>query len=140
MRHLPLILLLLSVLSPLEEARGQSFIERIPEVLVPEPHGQIPTKVGASRVPITLQDEDLPELLSPDLSTACSQLLFNQVQQGKLFVVIPYEVGPPRRFGYATGTGRNLNDPSGLRQPGRVYLFQRDGTSDCRVYDAPQQF
>lgn len=116
-------------------AQSQDFMQRIPEVLIPEQHGQIRTRVGGLRIPLGVVGTDLPGLLSPELSTACSQNQFNQKDFGKFYVLVPFGAEPPRRYGYASGTGRNLRDLKGLRNPDHIYMFHRDGTSNCVVYD-----
>lgn len=138
----PFLLLLLTLLwlIPAQPVGAQDFFDQIPEVLVPEPHGQIKTRTGSFRVPMRVDGEDLPDRLSSELSTACSKSQFNQDDQGSFHVIVPYEDGPPRRYGYADGSGKNLRDAKRLGRPNRVYLFVNDGTSDCRVYDLARQF
>ena len=107
---------------------------RIPEPVEPEPHGTARTRTGGTRINFDVDPGQLPGALSVPLSEACGRLAFNQRRKGKYFVDVPRQNGPPQRFGYANGGGLNLYDPEARREPEQVYLFYRDGTSECAVY------
>lgn len=115
-------------------AQGQEVLRRIPEAVEPEPYRTTRTKVGAARVTMPVDPATLAQTLSKNLSEACARLEFNQVRKGRYFVLVPRPDREPVRFGFAQGTGRNLYDPKSLRGADVVYLFERDGTSECKVY------
>lgn len=115
-------------------ADAQEVFRRIPDVIVPEPHGSVRTRTDGSRIRLDVSQEDVDQSLSVDLSEACSRLVFNQQRQGKYYTIVASEGRPPQRYGFASGAGLNLHDPTGLRDGDANYLFYRDGTSECRVY------
>lgn len=136
MKSLALILGLF--LLPLADAQAQSqardFLRRVPEVVEPEPHGSVRMRVDGARVNFPVDPDRLLQGLSPELSEACSRLEFNQVKQGRFYMILDMPDLGRYRFGYAQGDGLNLSDPRTLRKPGIAYLFDLDGTSECRVY------
>ena len=65
------------------------------------------------------------------LSKLCSMRLFNQKSQYRHSAYF----GVARvLLGAATGSGWNLNDPTGARRLGLDYWFRNDGFSNCEVY------
>ena len=118
------------------EARAQEVFNRIPEVIVPEAHGTVRHDTNGSFVRLGLTPGDIADQLNVDLSRYCAQLNFNQTRQGRYFTIVAEEDGGrAQRYGFATGRGLNLRDPTGQRDSGSNYLFYRDGTSECRVYE-----
>ena len=45
--------------------------------------------------------------------------------------------GRKKRFGYAGSNGMNLKDPKDQAATDEGYLFDLDGSSECRVYTFP---
>jgi len=118
------------------EARAQEVFNRIPEVIVPEAHGSVRHETNGSLVRLGLTPGDIADRLNVELSRSCAQLIFNQSRQGRYFTIVAEEDGGrAQRYGFATGRGLNLRDPTGQRDSGSNYLFYRDGTSECRVYE-----
>jgi hypothetical protein len=126
---------LLGLLTAAAPAAAQEFLRRIPDVVEPEPNGG-PVRIDTRglRVNFPVDPAELPQRLSVPLSEACGRLAFNQVQHGEYFVIITPRNGEPTRYGFANGNGFNLRDPEGLSGAEQVYLFFRDGTSECEVY------
>lgn len=132
---LALALLFLPFIAPSAAlAQSGGFEQRVPDVILPEPLGSVKTRTGSTRVPFPVDPATLPDSLSAGLSTACTQLRFNQRYKGKYFVLVAIPNEKPLRLGFARSDGFNLRDPETLRAPERLYLFERDGTSECRVY------
>lgn len=115
-------------------AAAQEFLRRIPDVVEPEPNGPVRIDTRGLRVNFPVDPAELPQRLSVPLSEACGRLAFNQIRHGEYYVIIAPNGAEPERYGYAHGNGLNLRDPEGLRGPEQVYLFFRDGTSECEVY------
>jgi hypothetical protein len=122
------------------QGQGREFLRRIPEVIQPEPFDTTRTKVGAARVNYPVDPQSLSQALSKNLSEACARLEFNQTRHGRYFVLVARPDKDPLRFGYAQGDGVNLRDPTGLRGADVIYLFDRDETSECKVYVYPKTF
>lgn len=114
--------------------QARDFLRRIPEVVEPEPHGEVRSRTDGSQINFPVDARELPRNLSDTLSDACSRLRFNQRRQGKYYVIVDQQNAPPVRYGYAQGNGLNLYDPERLSGPEQAYLFRLDGTSECRVY------
>lgn len=72
-------------------------------------------------------------VLSPELSTLCTQGLFNQQTLNRLTIEFIGPVGAGV-LGIAKGNGWNLSDPQGRADRTASYFFLRDGTSGCEVY------
>lgn len=128
------VLLCPLALSKPAAAQSGGFDRRVPDVIAPEPLGSVKTRTGSTRVQFPVDPATLPSSLSAGLSTACTQLRFNQRDKGKYFVIVAIPNEKPLRLGFARSDGFNLRDPETLRAPERLYLFERDGTSECRVY------
>jgi hypothetical protein len=126
--------------SPVALAQSQEFMRRIPEVVQPEPYKTTRTKVGGTRIIYPVDPQSLNQALSKNLSEACARLEFNQARHGRYFIMVPRPNQDPLRFGYAQGDGLNLLDPKGLRGTDVIYLFDRDETSECKVYVYPKTF
>jgi hypothetical protein len=135
MRFAILALALLAIGAPVPVAAQSGEVSRrVPDVVRPEPFGDVRIRTGSVRVQFPVDPATLEGSLSAGLSTACTQLRFNQSRRGKYFVLVPIPNERPRRFGFARSDGFNLRDPDTLRAPEQLYLFERDGTSECRVY------
>jgi hypothetical protein len=80
--------------------------------------------------------QDLPGLLSQPLSTACALGRFNQREYDRYFIAVPRPNAPPLRLGFAGGRAGNLSDPDRAALETQYYLFDKDRTSECRVYAA----
>ncbi|MDF1750068.1 MAG: hypothetical protein P1V34_14440 [Alphaproteobacteria bacterium] len=119
------------------QGQGQEFLRRIPEMVQPEPYKTTRTKVGGTRVNYPVDPQTLSQALSKPLSEACARLEFNLSRHGRYFVVVPRPNQDPLRVGYAKGNGLNIRDPKGLRVETSTYLFERDETSECKVYVYP---
>ncbi|MTI09262.1 hypothetical protein [Curvivirga aplysinae] len=91
-------------------------------------------KHGDTRVNFFVEGSQLDSLLNPDLSTGCVLGEFNQIKRRKYFVNVRLPDNSVKRFGFATGNGYNLRDYNSRRNLDEVYLFDLDGTSECRVY------
>lgn len=126
--------------SPVALAQSQEFMRRIPEVVQPEPYSPTRTKAGGTRIIYPVDPQSLNQALSKNLSEACARLEFNQARHGRYFIMVPRPDQDPLRFGYAQGDGMNLLDPKGLRGTDVIYLFDRDETSECKVYVYPKIF
>ena len=121
---------------PLSEALAQDnprFIPlgRVPTLLVPG--GDRPPKFrrGSTQVNVFVDPATLENSINRPLSNACAQGQFNMATP-YYYVRLETERGP-RRFGYANANF-NLRDPKSQAGPDTAYLFERDRTSECRVY------
>lgn len=132
--HLILMLLFVPLLEASAQSQARDFLRRVPEVVEPAPHGAVRMRVDGARINFPVDPDELRQSLSAPLSEACSRLEFNQVKQGRFYMIIDVPDLGPYRYGYAQGDGLNLKDPRTLREPGIAYLFDLDGTSECRVY------
>ena len=121
---------------------GNRFIPlgRIPQLL--QPGGQTPPRFrrGARPIKFFVDEASLPQSLSRNLSNACAHGRFNAKRAGRYFVEIQTQRGGVRRFGFANSEGFNLRDPDNLRGRDFAFLFELDGTSQCRVYALPTVF
>ncbi len=70
-----------------------------------------------------------PWVISKELSRACSRGLFKQ-HRDRYFIAI----FDRRVYGAAVGAHGSLVDKAGLAEKQVIYLFDRQGTTDCRVY------
>ncbi|MEQ8603441.1 MAG: hypothetical protein RIB45_08975 [Marivibrio sp.] len=119
--------------APLRNDQGK----QIPRLSAPEPH-EIPDfdRLG-TRVLAGVDAARLRESLSRPLSAACSIDRFNQARRGRYFLDLRMPDGEVKRFGFAGSNGLNLRDPKGLAAQNQGYLFELDGTSECKVYVTP---
>lgn len=119
-----------------QSGEGNRFIPlgRIPQLL--QPGGQSPPrfKRGARPIKFFVDETSLPQNLSQNLSNACAHGRFNAKRAGRYFVEIQTQNGRVRRFGFANSEGFNLRDPDNLKGRDLAFLFEMDGTSQCRVY------
>jgi len=67
-------------------------------------------------------------------SRLCRRGAFNQKLDGR-----QYASAPGQRYGVASSGSPGFNDPQQRAQPGKVYLFERADSSDCRVLVADQR-
>lgn len=67
--------------------------------------------------------------INKEMSRACSRGLFKQ-RRDRYFIAIFKR----RVYGAAVGGHRSLVDKVGLSKEKIIYLFDRQGTTDCRVY------
>jgi len=101
-----------------------------------QPGGLQPPKFrrGSRPIKFFVDEASLPQSLSRNLSNACAHGRFNTKSVGRYFVEIQTQNGRVRRFGFANAKGFNLRDPDNLRGRDFAFLFELDGTSQCRVY------
>ena len=111
--------------------------KRIPRLSTPTPHTVPDFDPLGTRVLAGVDAARLPESLSRPLSEACSQDRFNQARRGRYFLDLRMPDGEVKRFGFAGSNGLNLRDPKGLAAQNQGYLFDLDGTSECKVYVTP---
>ncbi|MBP5857628.1 hypothetical protein KAJ83_11460 [Marivibrio halodurans] len=90
-----------------------------------------------TRVRMAADAGKLKENLSQPLSNACATDRFNQRKRGRYHITLDLPSGERKRFGFAGSNGMNLRDPNNLKGPNQGYLFDLDGTSECRVYVFP---
>lgn len=134
--------ILLATLGPLGPAAAQesssvplfSIYKGAPRLSGPSPITQ--PKEGNLGTPVrfVFDPAAIDRQLAPRLSEFCGANRFNQVRNGRYFVDANIPNKDPRRFGFANGKGLNLRDPHDLSEPTELYLFEGDGTSECRVY------
>ena len=123
-----------------EQARSQTQhpgwipLGALPKVLSPKNPNYPKLFRGGRTVNFFVDGTQLTNLLSRNLSTACARGRFNQRRNKKYVVWIRMPDGNNRRFGFADYTGFNLYDPDNRKGPGQAYLFELDGTSECRVF------
>ena len=94
-------------------------------------------KRGDSRINFFIEGEDLQSMVNPELSTACVLGEFNQIKRNRYYVNIRMPDDRVKRFGYVKGSDNNLRDPNNLKAGGEIYIFDLDGTSECRVFSMP---
>ncbi len=70
-----------------------------------------------------------PWKVSKELSQACSRGLFKQHRDRHFIAIFDRRV-----YGAAVGDHASLVDKSGLAEKQVIYLFDKQGTTDCRVY------
>lgn len=125
---------------PVQDPRWQPLIN---QSIAPEPSlgGTVPHKGKRSmQVQFSVAPRDLPRLLSTKLSTACALGRFNQVEHDRYYIRMNDADGKPLRLGLAGAKAGNLRDPDGMSMSTQLYLFDKDWTSECKVYaaQAPQ--
>lgn len=89
---------------------------------------------GGKRVNFFVDGSELESSLNKELSTACALGIFNQIKKRRHYVNILMSNSRIKRFGFANGYGFNLRDKNASRLETEVYLFDLDGTSECKVY------
>lgn len=141
MRHLLAAFTLLLVAALAADAVAQTtkvrrfaVFGKVPQQIVPEEVGPAPRKRLGVQVEFFVDGRTIGQSLSANLSEACQGGRFNQQLNGGHFVVVPMPDGGKRRMGFAGSNGLNLHDPGKLRGRDQAYLFELDGTSECRVY------
>lgn len=70
-----------------------------------------------------------PWAVSKELSQACARGLFKQHRDRHFIAIFDRRV-----YGAAVGDHGSLVDKTGLAEEQVIYLFDRQGTTDCRVY------
>lgn len=132
------------VLLPSEtvQADGSRFIPlgRIPQLL--QPGGSAPPRFsrGSRPVKFFVDQASLPQSLSANLSNACAHGVFNTKKPGRYYVEIETQNKKKKRLSYANAQGFNLLDPDNRRGRDLAFLFELDGTSQCKVYAIPTLF
>ncbi|WP_425403856.1 hypothetical protein [Hwanghaeella sp.] len=123
-------------------ADGSRFIPlgRIPQLL--QPGGATPPRFsrGSRPVKFFVDAASLPQSLSTNLSNACAHGIFNTQRPGRYYVVVELQGGQKKRLSYANAQGFNLRDPGNRRGRDLAFLFELDGTSQCKVYAIPTLF
>ncbi len=123
-------------------ADGNRFIPlgRIPQLL--QPGGNAPPRFsrGSRPVKFFVDSATLPQSLSTNLSNACAHGIFNTKRPGRYYVEIELQGGKKKRLSYANAQGFNLRDPGNRRGRDLAFLFDLDGTSQCKVYALPTLF
>ena len=123
-------------------ADGSRFIPlgRIPQLL--QPGGNTPPrfKRGSRPVKFFVDQATLPQSLSTNLSNACAHGVFNSKRPGRYYVEVELQGGKKKRLSYANAQGFNLRDPGNRRGRDLAFLFELDGTSQCKVYAVPTLF
>ena len=103
------------------------------EVLRGQPNSEIPDYKNAgpnSRV-LLERRQSLARLGGPDqrLSEACRRGQFRQARDRRYVAVLDKSI-----YGAGIGGSSALHDPGRIAQPGLVYIFVGQGTTNCRVY------
>lgn len=107
---------------------------RIPTLIIPGGNRPPKFKRGGSEIEFYVDPNSLENSIHKKLSNSCAQGQFNMARPG-YFVRVRTETSQ-KRLGYAN-SNFNLKDPKGQSGPDTAYLFERDGTSECRVYAVP---
>lgn len=107
---------------------------RIPTLLMPGGDRPPRFRRGSTEIEFYVDPNSLENSINKQLSNACAQGQFNMAGPG-YFVRVRTETSQ-KRLGYAN-SNFNLKDPKGQGGPDTAYLFERDGTSECRVYAVP---
>ncbi len=113
---------------------------KIPENVLPQNQKFPPKrkKTVRMKLPPEMTRGDIYNLIVPQLSNACVHNRFNQVRKGLNYVTLqrPDGAGVYRFDAASTGDG-NLRDSDAIGLPTMLYLFERDATSECRVFSIP---
>lgn len=142
---LSLLSLVIAVFTATAHAQSnerRSFIPlgKIPQLI--QPGGAAPARFfsRSTRVLFFVNADSLDQSISANLSSACALGRFNQKKVGRYYVLIETENGGRRRLGFASSEGFNLRDPDNLKGRDLAFLFEYDGTSECRVHAVPTLF
>lgn len=113
---------------------------RIPQLI--QPGGAAPARFFSrtTRVLFFVNADSLDQNISENLSRACALGRFNQKKVGRYYVLIETENGQRKRLGFASSEGFNLRDPDDRKGRDLAFLFEYDGTSECRVHAVPTLF
>lgn len=113
---------------------------KIPQLI--QPGGVAPARFfsRSTRVLFFVNADSLDQSISANLSSACALGKFNQKKVGRYYVLVETENGKRRRLGFASSEGFNLRDPDNRKGRDLAFLFQYDGTSECRVHAIPTLF
>lgn len=112
---------------------------RIPDNVLPETQ-KYPLKRKKSmrmKMPPNMTAADLRGLTAPALSAACVHNRFNQVRKGFNYVIFNNPNGGIFKYDAASKMDGNLFDPLDKGLDEMLYLFNKDSTSECRVYSVP---
>jgi len=135
------LLLALSLAGGPAAAQSEPFRDdqgkRVPRLSAPTPHTVPNFDHLATRVIAGVDAARLGDSLSRPLSAACSVDRFNQARRGRYVLDLRMPDGEVKRFGFAGSNGLNLRDPKGLAAQNQGYLFDLDGSSECKVYVTP---
>ena len=130
-------LLALLVISPDSKAQTSPGVYKQPRVMKPGLNKTPKFHAATQRLNFHVDPEQLKDMLEPELTTACSLGYFNQIRRNKQYVNLEYPDKSVRRFGIISKDPSNLRDVYDLAGGGNAYLFEMDGTSECRVYSVP---
>ena len=140
-------LLVVVFLLPVTTAYAQSNQKRsfIPLGKVPQliqPGGAAPARFFSrtTRVLFYVNADSLQQSISRNLSASCALGRFNQKKVGRYYVLVETENGKRRRLGFASSEGFNLRDPDNQKGRDLAFLFEYDGTSECKVHAVPTLF
>lgn len=89
---------------------------------------------GGTQIEFFVDGNQLNNILSSNLSTACALGRFNQRKIKRYYIYVTLPGGIRKKLGYANWRGFNLRDPDNRVGRDQVYLFDFDRTSECRVY------
>ena len=104
--------------------------------LTPKKHRYPHLYSGSHRIFFFLKGEEMAGLMSKKLSTACVIGNFNQKRKQRYYVMVDMPNGRKKKFGFVDSGGKNLYDPNNRTGPKQAYMFENDGTSECKVYVA----
>ena len=110
---------------------------QVPRPVAPEANEIPKFDALGTRVRMAADAGQLRQNLSQPLSDACASERFNQRQRGRYHITLTLPSGERKRFGFAGSNGMNLRDPDNRKGLNQGYLFDMDGTSECRVYVFP---
>lgn len=135
-------ILLSDLTAQAQSSERRSFIPlgKIPQLI--QPGGTAPARFFSrtTRVLFFVNADSLDQSISANLSSACALGKFNQKKVGRYYVLVETENGKRRRLGFASSEGFNLRDPDDRKGRDLAFLFQYDGTSECRVHAVPTLF
>ncbi len=117
--------------------RDPRWLPLINQQIAPQPELGAPLpRRGKRSMQLGLQvdPKELPRMLSKPLSTACALERFNQGENDRYYIRLTDADGKPLRLGIAGGKVGNLHDPGRQALETQIYLFDKDWTSECKVY------
>lgn len=113
---------------------------KIPQLIQPGGAAAARFFSRTTRVLFFVNADSLDQSISANLSSACALGKFNQKKTGRYYVLVETEDGKRRRLGFASSEGFNLRDPDDRKGRDLAFLFEYDGTSECRVHAIPTLF
>jgi len=131
--------LLLPIPAPAQDQapRDPRWLPLINQQIAPQPElGAPQPRRGKRSMQLSLQvdPKQLPRMLSKPLSTACALERFNQGENDRYYIRLTDAAGKPLRLGIAGAKVGNLHDPGRQSLATHLYLFDKDWTSECKVY------